>query len=81
MIDGGKAGILVELSARYAGPASHLPLPALVTVEPGGFGGIESQLAANGSTTFAAVNGLPMMYRNDSGPTVPGGASGSRGKR
>jgi hypothetical protein len=32
--------------------------PASVNVEPGGFGGIESQLGTNGSTGFAAVNDL-----------------------
>ena len=79
VIDGGKAGILVELDAQtgrllwqrpvgvhnghdndgllteHAKPSAHLPLPRFVCVAPGGFGGIESQLASNGSTTFAAV--------------------------
>jgi outer membrane protein assembly factor BamB len=97
VIDGGKAGILIELSARtgkpiwqlpvgvhnghdhdglhteYAKPTSHLNLPAEVCVEPGGFGGIETQLATNGTTTFAAVNNLPMPYKGDSGATEPGG--------
>jgi alcohol dehydrogenase (cytochrome c) len=82
VIDGGKAGILIELSAQTgkllwklpvgahsghdndglltenATPASHIPLPARFDLEPGVFGGIESQLATNGSTTFAAVNNL-----------------------
>jgi alcohol dehydrogenase (cytochrome c) len=95
VIDGGKAGILVELNARtgkliwklpvgvhngndgdgalteHAAPASHLALPAQVTVEPGGFGGIETQLASNGSTTFAAVNDLPFTERAESGPYFP----------
>jgi outer membrane protein assembly factor BamB len=83
VIDGGKAGIMIELSARtgkllwklpvgvHSGPqdtglltenatpatASSL-LPAKFSLEPGVFGGIESQLATNGSTTFAAVNNL-----------------------
>jgi len=35
-----------------------MPLPATVTVEPGELGGIESELASNGATTFAAVNNL-----------------------
>jgi alcohol dehydrogenase (cytochrome c) len=43
VIDGGKAGIL---------------MPARFDLEPGVFGGVESQLATNGSTTFAAVNNL-----------------------
>ncbi len=84
VIDGGKAGILIELNARtgkllwklpvgvhsghvndgllteYAKPTSHIPLPAKFCLEPGVFGGIESQLATNGSTTFAAVNDLPV---------------------
>jgi alcohol dehydrogenase (cytochrome c) len=82
VIDGGKAGILIELSAQTgkllwqlpvgvhtghdndglltenATPTSHIPLPAKYLLEPGVFGGIESQLATNGSTTFAAVNNL-----------------------
>ena len=86
VIDGGKAGILIELSAKtgkllwklpvgvhsghdndgllaeYATPTSSIPLPARFELEPGVFGGVESQLATNGSTTFAAVNnlGVPM---------------------
>jgi len=84
VIDGGKAGILVELSARtgrllwklpvgvhtghdndgllteHATPTSHIPLPAKFELEPAVFGGVESQLATNGSTTFAAVNNLPL---------------------
>jgi outer membrane protein assembly factor BamB len=82
VIDGGKAGILVEVSARtgqllwklpvgvhtghdndgllteHDSPASSVPLPARFVLEPGVFGGIESQLATNGSTTFAAVTDL-----------------------
>jgi alcohol dehydrogenase (cytochrome c) len=82
VIDGGKAGILIELNARTgkliwklpvgvhrgpgnagrltenATPASPIALPARFDLEPGVFGGVESQLATNGSTTFAAVNNL-----------------------
>jgi outer membrane protein assembly factor BamB len=82
VIDGGKAGILIELSAQTgkllwklpvglhsghdndglltenATPASHIALPAKFVLEPGAFGGIETQLATNGSTVFAAVNDL-----------------------
>jgi len=82
VIDGGKAGILIELNAQTgkllwklpvgvhsgpsnaglitenATPASDVPLPAEFELEPGVFGGVESQLATNGSTTFAAVNNL-----------------------
>jgi outer membrane protein assembly factor BamB len=92
VVDGGKAGILIELNAHtgkllwslpvgvhnghdhdgllteHARPTSHLPLPARFCLEPGGFGGIESQLATNGTTTFAAVNNLPMPMT----PTAPG---------
>ena len=86
VIDGGKAGIVIELSAQtgkllwklpvgvhsgpgdagllteHATPTSPVPLPARFELEPGVFGGVESQLATNGSTTFAAVNnlGVPM---------------------
>jgi alcohol dehydrogenase (cytochrome c) len=83
VIDGGKAGILIELNAQtgkllwklpvgvhsghdndgllteHATPTSHVPLPAHFELEPSFFGGIESQLATNGSTVFAAVNDLP----------------------
>jgi outer membrane protein assembly factor BamB len=82
VIDGGKAGILVELNAETgkllwklpvgvhtghdndglltenATPASRIPLRAKFDLEPGVFGGVESQLATNGSTTYAAVNNL-----------------------
>jgi len=89
VIDGGKAGILIELSAQTgkllwklpvgvhsghandglitenATPTSPIPLPARFELEPGVFGGVESQLATNGSTTFAAVNNLavPMSVK------------------
>ncbi len=82
VIDGGKAGILIELNAQTgkllwklpvgvhsghdndglltenATPTSTIPLPAKFDLEPGVFGGVESQLATNGSTVFAAVNNL-----------------------
>jgi len=82
VIDGGKAGILIELNAQTgkllwklpvgahtgpqnaglltenATPTAHIPLPAEFSLEPGVFGGIESPLASNGTTTFAAVNNL-----------------------
>ncbi len=89
VIDGGKAGILIELNAQTgkllwklpvgvhsgpgdaglitenATPTSLIPLPAKFSLEPGVFGGIESQLATNGSTIFAAVNNLavPMSVK------------------
>ena len=50
----GDAGLLTE----HAAPTSPIPLPAKFSLEPGVFGGVESQLATNGSTTFAAVNNL-----------------------
>jgi alcohol dehydrogenase (cytochrome c) len=84
VIDGGKAGILIELNAQtgkliwklpvgvHTGhdndglltendtPTSHDPLPARYTLEPGALGGIETPLASDGSTVFAAVNDLPI---------------------
>ena len=50
----GDAGLITE----NATPTSPIPLPPKFDLEPGVFGGIESQLATNGSTTFAAVNNL-----------------------
>ena len=82
VIDGGKAGILIELNARTgellwklpvgvhsghdndglltenATPTSHIALPARYVLEPSVFGGVESPLASNGTTVFAAVNNL-----------------------
>jgi alcohol dehydrogenase (cytochrome c) len=95
VLDGGKAGILIELSAQtgkliwklpvgvHTGhdndglltendtPASHFPLPARFELEPGPFGGIETPLATNGSTVFAAVNNLavPMTVDGVAGNT------------
>jgi alcohol dehydrogenase (cytochrome c) len=90
VIDGGKAGILIELNAKtgkllwklpvgvHHGPASaglltenatpataSSLLPAKFELEPGVFGGVESPLATNGTTTFAAVNNLavPMTVK------------------
>jgi outer membrane protein assembly factor BamB len=37
-----------------------------ITVEPGDLGGIESQLASNGKTAFAAVNDMPVTYKGPS---------------
>jgi outer membrane protein assembly factor BamB len=92
VVAGGKAGIMIELSARtgrllwkrpvgvhnghdndglateFLTPAAALALPSQVQIEPGGFGGIESQLATNGSTAFAAVVNFPFTERNQSGP-------------
>jgi alcohol dehydrogenase (cytochrome c) len=96
VIDGGKAGILIELNAQTgkliwklpvgvhtghdndglltenATPASHIPLPAKFTLEPGALGGIETPLATNGSAVFAAVNNLGMPM------TVKGAAESSK---
>jgi outer membrane protein assembly factor BamB len=89
VIDGGKAGILIELDAQTgkliwklpvgvhsgpqnaglltenATPTSRIPLPATFQLEPGVFGGVESPLATNGTTVFAAVNNLavPMSVK------------------
>jgi alcohol dehydrogenase (cytochrome c) len=84
VIDGGKAGFLIELNAHtgkllwklpvgvHSGPAnaglitenakptSHIALPAKFALEPGVLGGVESPLATNGSTVFAAVNNLAL---------------------
>jgi alcohol dehydrogenase (cytochrome c) len=84
VIDGGKAGILIELDAQtgkllwkrplgthqghendgvlteHAKPTSKGLLPAHFCLEPSIYGGIETQLASNGSTTFAAVNDLAL---------------------
>ncbi len=49
----------------------HIP----ETVEPGDLGGVESQLASNGTTVFAAVNNLPWTYKSQGltgiSPAVP----------
>ena len=53
------------LLAENATPTSTIPLPAKFDLEPGVFGGVESQLATDGSTVFAAVNNLavPMSVK------------------
>ncbi len=94
VIDGGKAGILIELDAQtgkllwkrpvgvhdghetdgllteHATPTSHDPLAAKYCLQPSIFGGVETPLASNGSTTFAAVNDLAL-------PATPAGYTGS----
>jgi alcohol dehydrogenase (cytochrome c) len=84
VIDGGKAGILIELNAQtgkllwqrpvgghdghendgllteHATPTSQGLLPAAYCLEPSIYGGILTELASNGSTTFAAVNDLAL---------------------
>ena len=94
VIDGGKAGIIVELDAQtgkllwkrpvgahdghendgllteHATPTSRAVLPAQFCLEPSLYGGVETQLASNGSTAFAAVNDLAL-------PATPAGYSGS----
>jgi alcohol dehydrogenase (cytochrome c) len=49
-------GLLTE----NATPTSHIALPAKYVLEPSIFGGVESQLATNGFTVFAAINNLPV---------------------
>jgi len=49
-------GLLTE----NAKPSSHTGLPKQFCLEPGVYGGVETQLASNGSTTFAAVNDVPL---------------------
>ena len=46
------------LLAENATPASRIPLPATFVLEPSVLGGVESPLATDGSTVFAAVNNL-----------------------
>src|SRR5215472_14945153 len=94
VIDGGKAGLLIELDARtgkllwkrpvgghaghanggllteHATTASQAGLPGKFCLEPSIYGGIETQLASNGATTFAAVNDLAL-------PATPAGYTGS----
>jgi len=93
VIDGGKAGILIELDAQtgkllwqrpvgghdgheddgllteHATPTSHGLLPAKYCLEPSTYGGVLTELASNGSTTFAAVNDFAM-------PATPSGYQG-----
>jgi outer membrane protein assembly factor BamB len=83
VIDGGKAGIVIELDANTGKllwklpvgvhnghdndglltendkPSSHVKLPRQFCLEPGVDGGVETQLASNGSSAFAAVNDVP----------------------
>jgi alcohol dehydrogenase (cytochrome c) len=58
-------GLLTENLA----PASPDPLPARYELEPSIYGGVESQLATNGTTVFAAVNnlGLPVTAKGVAG--------------
>jgi outer membrane protein assembly factor BamB len=94
VIDGGKAGIMIELDAQtgkllwqrpvgghdghqndgllteHATATSHDPLPAKYCLEPSLYGGMLTQLASNGSTTFAAVNDFAL-------PASPTGFTGS----
>ena len=51
--------------AALHGNFSKLHAPE--TIEPGDLGGIESQLASDGKTVFAAVNNLPSHYASDDG--------------
>jgi alcohol dehydrogenase (cytochrome c) len=52
-------------------PTSPDPLPATYKLEPSVFGGVESQLASNGSTVFAAVNNLALPM-TPKGTTITG---------
>jgi outer membrane protein assembly factor BamB len=51
--------------AALHGDFSKLHAPE--TIEPGDLGGIESQLASDGKTVYAAVNNLPSHYSSDDG--------------
>ncbi|HEV2251884.1 MAG TPA: hypothetical protein VGS06_01695, partial [Streptosporangiaceae bacterium] len=57
-------GLLTE----HATPASRGILPAQYCLEPNVFGGIVTQLASNGSTTYAAVTDLALPM-TPAGPT------------
>jgi alcohol dehydrogenase (cytochrome c) len=59
-------GLLTE----HATPTSRGLLPTQYCLEPSIYGGILTQLASNGSTTFAAVNDLAL-------PATPAGYTGS----
>jgi alcohol dehydrogenase (cytochrome c) len=59
-------GLLTE----HATPASHGLLPAEFCLQPSIYGGVLTQLASNGSTTFAAVNDLAL-------PATPAGYTGT----
>ena len=59
-------GLLTE----HATSTSHDPLPAQYCLEPSLYGGMLTQLASNGSTTFAAVNDLAL-------PATPADYTGS----
>jgi alcohol dehydrogenase (cytochrome c) len=59
-------GVLTE----HATPTSHDPLPAKYCLEPSLYGGMLTELASNGSTTFAAVNDFAL-------PASPTGFTGS----
>jgi glucose dehydrogenase len=95
VVAGGKAGIMIELSAQtgkllwkrpvgehdghdndglrteFLTPAQAFMLPAQTMIAPGGFGGIESQLATDGRDAYAAVVDFPFTERNQSGPYFP----------
>jgi outer membrane protein assembly factor BamB len=58
-------------------PTSKQTIPAAQMVEPGELGGVESQLATNGSTTFAAVNDLALPIF-DQGSAAAGKAAGEK---
>jgi outer membrane protein assembly factor BamB len=68
----------LDLKTEHGTAGLTLPL----TVEPGDLGGVESQLASNGSTVFAAINDLALKY---TGPafeqsTFVGGLGGAKGE-
>jgi outer membrane protein assembly factor BamB len=61
------------------GNYSNLKLP--LTVEPGDLGGIESQLASDGTTVYAAVNNLAVKFKgqSDAEGEFPAGIAGGTG--
>jgi outer membrane protein assembly factor BamB len=61
------------------GDYSKLKLP--LTVEPGDLGGIESQLATDGTTVYAAVNNLAVKFKgqSDAEGEFPAGIAGGTG--
>jgi outer membrane protein assembly factor BamB len=99
VIDGGKAGVVIALSANNGKLLWKRPVGAHtnvandttktehgsggvtfpITAEPGDLGGIESQLASNGTRVFAAINDLAVKY-TAKGQTFLGGLGGAKGE-
>jgi alcohol dehydrogenase (cytochrome c) len=57
---------------------SKVKLP--LTMEPGDLGGVESQLASNGKTVFAAINDMPVTYKGQSDATASYNVNTAKGE-